>query len=319
MKYSTKANISLPLSIAATMTSIIFGTTTSARAATFIYSNPSNNNLSILGTNDSVNWRNLDSNSANFSVDPMDDPKILANTFRAISNRGLLVTGSFGITARRFDQRNINVTVLDPLKWNGDFNSDEAAIASANEPSNDDVDRPGSILPDYNDLVLTFNNPVFGAGAQINTGHYGKFTGSISAYDSFDREIVTFNNSNITNDGRTTPPPIISIGTIGTDTYGQTTNDANNAAYFWGIKSDTNNISKIVFRTNRESLLDGSNTPIITYGANNFAINSLRLNIADFTAVPEPLTIVGTLIGGAMALRLRNKLKTEIAAKMFDI
>jgi hypothetical protein len=74
-----------------------------------------------------------------------------------------------------------------------------------------------------------------------------------------------------------------------------------------------------VFRTNRESLLDGSDTPIITYGANNFAINSLRLNIADFTAVPEPLTIVGTLIGGAMALRLRNRLKTKIAAKMFDI
>ena len=301
MKCASTANVRLPLSIATAIATIssIFSSLSAQAATTFIYSNNTGDNLALLAANDVVDWTQLGSSLTT-----------LAPTFTAISAGGVSVIGNFGTAANRIDQRS-GFNAIDPLKWNGDFNGNEPLIASGNEPSNDIVDAPGSILPDLSPLVLMFDRPVVGAGAQLNSGHYGKFTGSISAFDSFGNLLVSFNNSNITNDGRTNPLPVISRGTIGTDTYGRTTNDANNAAYFWGIKSDTANISKIVFSTNRESLLDNANNPVIEYGTNYFAINSLRLNAAPATAVPEPMTVVGTLLGGATAVRLRKRLKVR--------
>jgi hypothetical protein len=297
MKCASLAHLPLSLSVAALFAIV---TATSARATTtFIYSNDTGNNLAALGANDVVDWAQLGAAGT-----------ILPTTFTAFSAGGLRVTGSFGATAQRYDQRS-GGNAIDPLKWNGDFSANDAAIASANEPSNDIVDAPGSILPDLSPLVLIFDRPVAGVGAQIDAAHYGKFTGSISAYDSAGNLLVSFNNSNITNDGRTNPLPLIPRGTIGTDTYGRTTNDANNAAYFWGIGSDIANISKIAFGTNRESLLDNADNAVIDYGTNYFAINSLRLNVAPTTPVPEPLTIGGTLVGGATALRLRKRLKAK--------
>ncbi len=36
--------------------------------------------------------------------------------------------------------------------------------------------------------------------------------------------------------------------------------------------------------------------------------DDINLNLVSQTAVPEPFTIIGTLVGGMAALRLRNKL-----------
>ncbi len=296
MKCTSTVKFSCQLSVSAVALAIVSATSAGA-ATTFIYSNETGNNLAVLGANDVVDWRQLGTAGTMFPT-----------TFTAISAGGLGVTGSFGTTANRIDQRIGTNTPIDPLKWNGDFSSDAALIASANEPSNDTIDAPGSILPDLSPLVLTFDRPVAGVGAQINAAHYGKFTGSIAAYDRSGNLLVSFNNSNITNDGRTNPLPVVARGTIGTDTYGQTTNDANNVAYFWGVKSDTANISKIVLGTNRESLLDNANTPVIDYGTNYFAINNLRLNATPATAVPEPITLVATLVGGVTALQIRRRL-----------
>jgi hypothetical protein len=280
------------------VSTIAIASATSAGAVTtFIYSNETGNNLAALGANDVVDWRQLGVAGT-----------VLPSTFTALSTGGLGVTGSFGTTANRIDQRVGFSTPSDPLKWNGDFAGGAALIASANEPSNDIIDAPGSILPDLSPLVLAFDRPVSGVGAQINAAHYGKFTGSIAAFDRSGNLLASFNNSNITNDGRTTPLPVVARGSIGTDTYGRTTNDANDVAYFWGIKSDRENISKIVFGTNRESLLDNANNPVIDYGTNYFAINNLRLSVAPATAVPEPLTLFGTLVGGAIALRMQRRL-----------
>ncbi|WP_310485821.1 hypothetical protein [Chamaesiphon sp. VAR_48_metabat_403] len=234
MKRTPTVKFSCQLSVSAVTLAIVSATSAGA-ATTFIYSNETGNNLAVLGANDVVDWRQLGTAGTT-----------LPTTFRAVSAGGLGVTGNFGTTANRIDQRIGFNTPSDPLKWNGDFSGDAALIAAANEPSNDIIDAPGSILPDLSPLVLTFDRPVTGVGAQINAAHYGKFTGSIAAYDRFDNLLVSFNNSNITNDGRTNPLPVVARGTLGTDTYGRTTNDANNVAYFWGVKSDTANISKIV-------------------------------------------------------------------------
>ena len=48
------------------------------------------------------------------------------------------------------------------------------------------------------------------------------------------------------------------------------------------------------------------------FGIDNLTVATLSQLNSSATAVPEPLTIVGTLIGGSAALRIRKKLKSSI-------
>jgi hypothetical protein len=127
-------------------------------------------------------------------------------------------------------------------------------------------------------LTLTFANPVSGVGSQMMADFYGNFTGSIEAFDSANISLGLF--SNLT---------------------GVSNGNSDNSAVFWGISSTNTDIKSIVFNASD----DGG------FGPNDFAINQLSLvSSSNTTAVPEPFSIVGTLIGGTAALRMRKKLKS---------
>jgi hypothetical protein len=65
-----------------------------------------------------------------------------------------------------------------------------------------------------------------------------------------------------------------------------------NSAQFLGISSDTANISRLVYSSSE--------------GNRAFGINALSIS----QQVPEPLTIFGTIIGGAAAWKMKKKLKS---------
>jgi hypothetical protein len=124
-------------------------------------------------------------------------------------------------------------------------------------------------------LTLTFANTVAGVGTQIQTDVFGSFTGSIEAFDSSNTSLGLFS------------------GLTGVSDV-----SGNNSAVFWGISSTSSDIKSIVFNAFN--------------GGNNFAINQLSLvNPNAVAAVPEPFTIVGTLIGSTAALPMRKKLKSN--------
>ena len=65
-----------------------------------------------------------------------------------------------------------------------------------------------------------------------------------------------------------------------------------NSAQFLGISSDTANISRLVYSSSESNRA--------------FGINALSIS----QPVPEPLTIFGTIIGGAAAWKMKKKLKS---------
>ena len=209
------------------------------------------------------------------SLGPQNLTGGIANPFTVSSTGGLGVTGQFtgGAGARR-DQ--------NPLAPAGpgtvgsgfftNFAPNEALIWSG-----------GPNGP----LTLTFANTVSGAGAQIATTLNASFTGSISAFGTSGNLLGSFTRTGLSAD------------------------TGAGDALFLGVSSSTTDIKSIVFNAFVRPL-DG--TP---GSGNNFAINQVSLNTlnptvtANPTAVPEPFTIVGTLVGGTAALRMRKKLKAN--------
>jgi hypothetical protein len=126
-------------------------------------------------------------------------------------------------------------------------------------------------------LTLTFVNSVSAVGTQIASNYYGSFTGSIQAFDSGGNSLGLF------------------AGLTGT-----TNGNNDNSAIFWGIRSTNADIKSIVFNASD----DAANSP------NDFAINQLSLVTNSTTDVPEPFTIIGTIVGGTAAVRMRKKLKS---------
>jgi hypothetical protein len=204
------------------------------------------NSRAGLGANDSVDWAQLG-----------PDRTVLSNPFTATSSGGLGVTGQF--TGGSGELR------TQSASWAGNFAIGDAVLYA--------WDGNGGIGP----LTLTFANAVSGVGAQIMADYYGRFTGSIEAFDSFNNSLGLFSNLSGVSNG-----------------------DADNSAVFWGISSTNSDIKSIVFNASDD----------FGDGPNDFTINQLSLVTANTTAVPEPFTIVGTLIGGTAALRMRKKLKS---------
>jgi hypothetical protein len=116
-------------------------------------------------------------------------------------------------------------------------------------------------------ITITFNLPVTGAGTQIAADDaLTGFTVFLSAYDS----------SNTL------------LGTVSTG--GTSSLLLDNTAQFLGVRSDTANISKIVYSSSIA----------------NRGIGINALSIAQ--TVPEPFTIFGTIIGGTAAWKMKKKL-----------
>lgn len=108
-------------------------------------------------------------------------------------------------------------------------------------------------------ITMSFANPVFGAGAQIQTDFYGSFTFTLTAYDGSDNVLGSFTS------------------------VSNSTANADNSAIFIGVNDNAASISKLIFRTSVNGF------------PQDVAIN--RLAIA--TAVPwetDVLSVVGTTI-----------------------
>lgn len=122
-------------------------------------------------------------------------------------------------------------------------------------------------------MKIEFDDPVFGAGAQIQADLFGVFTGTIEAYDSLNNLLGSFNLA------------------------GNSTSAGNNSAIFLGVLSDSINIDHILYYI-------GSRTQ-------DFAINQLDLvTSGNGVPIPEPATLLllgSGLIGLGYFVRKRIK------------
>ena len=99
-----------------------------------------------------------------------------------------------------------------------------------------------TVVPNNGPIVITFDNPVKGAGAQIQTDFFGPFTATIHVYDASNTLIGSFNSA------------------------GNSTGDADNSAIFLGVMDTSPTIKRI------EYSVISSAPPF-----NDFAINQLDL------------------------------------------
>jgi hypothetical protein len=146
-----------------------------------------------LGGNDFVNWNGFGAS-----------PTVIPNPSNIGSNTGIInitvsiPSGQF----RRLDQGN---------GWNGNFASGDHLLYTN--------DNPGP-------MVILFDTPVNGAGAQIQAETFGSFTATINVYDASNTLIGSFNLA------------------------GNSTNAGNNSAIFLGVKDNSPTIKRIEYTVN---------------------------------------------------------------------
>ncbi len=236
------------------------------------------------GANDFVDWSSMSNISttgpSTFNLTSAGQLSITGTQngsfqIRTQSSPGFPVTFD---TANAIQRSNaIAASGSDPKLWDGNFTAGEQVYW--NNGSEDG-------------LTLTFSTPVSSVGAQLNSLFYRN---SIDANPStpnrlltslFEGEITVFDGTN-------------PLGTA-LSGFGRTTAAADGTAGFFGVTSSSADITKIVFNT--------YNTAGRGKDA-NFAIN--RLSIGNPQAVPEPFSILGTLFGGAAALKMRKRFKAN--------
>jgi hypothetical protein len=263
------------LSIVSATAAIVLGTTTNAWSAnlTFVNSRPA------LGGNDFVDWSS--------SLSPVPVP--IGTQFTISSAGGLLVIGdqagdpgevrrqNTGSVIGLNSPSNSNATQNSSF-WNGNFAPNDAVYWNkGNGP-----------------LSLTFATPVSSVGAQLDSLFYrdsvaanpltpnppltSPFKGTITAFFGSGGSSTTFTANGVTNAL------------------------ADNSAAFFGVQSDSADITKIVF--------DNFDIPTDNRYF-NYAINRVSIGNPNIQAVPEPLTIFGSLLGGAAALKIRKRLKAH--------
>lgn len=204
------------------VSAIVLAMVASAHALTFVTSR------TALGGNDYVDWGVL---GPTFTV--------VSNPFAISSNGGLDMTvskpthGHFG----RRDQWD---------GWWGNFSPGDHLIWTRYQ---------------VGPMVIVFDTPVLGAGAQIQPNLYGDFIGMIAAYDSAGNLLGSFSLDGVSTDG----------------------NDG--SAIFLGVLDSSATIKKLVFDVD-DSTID-------------FAINRLDLvTQGGGPVIPEPGTLVLMSIGG---------------------
>jgi hypothetical protein len=263
----------LRFSIVSATTAIALTTATTARSANLNFVS----SRDALSANDFVDWSNpINIVSGNGNGAPAN--------FTTLSAGGLTVTGSqageFGEVRTQsstpytvgVDSPSTGSATGNSTLWNGNFAPNDAVYwnkGSANSTSG---------------LTLSFATPVSAVGAQLNSLFYHG-SGQVGV-SPFRGTITAFYGSG-------------SSQTVNVDDA-ITSALADNSARFFGFTSDSADITSVVFNT----------TDLVNNDGFNFAINRVSLRTtSDVQAVPEPFSIVGTLIGGAAALKLRKRLK----------
>lgn len=186
----------------------------SAEAATLVSERAS------LGGNDQIDWS---------SLGPVQPFNFLPNSFSATSTRGL------GL--------NVNIPPVSGLTSPFVFQTSPAPGIPTNFANGDFILFTGFIpgpppaVGNPGPLTITFDTPVFSAGAQIAVDDdTAGFTASISAFDNTNTLLGTF------------------------DATGSSSLALDNSAIFLGVESATPNISKLVFDTSVVNRAFGINT-----------------------------------------------------------
>jgi hypothetical protein len=265
----------LQFSIVSATTAIALTTTTNAWSANLSFVS----SRAALGANDFVDWSN--------PITRLTDAPPLT-TFSTNSAGGVTVTGS---QAGAFGQ----VRVQNPTSYIVGTNSPSGGNAYQNTGSNSQGTPYWNGNFAANDAVywnqgsgqlsLTFATPVSAVGTQLDSLFYhdsqtpsgtSPFGGTITAfYGSGASQTFTAN--------------------------GLTSALANNTATFFGVSSDSADITRVVFD---DFDIPGGNSYY------NYAINRVSLRTTSgVQAVPEPFSILGTLFGGAAAIKLRRRFK----------
>ena len=128
-------------------------------------------------------------------------------------------------------------------------------------------------------IKFTFNNPVNALGFEV--GDWSTCCQPSALYIAFD--------------GGT--PIQVGDSTVQGDTF--LTNGG--AGVFVGAIDDTSNFSSVEFW--------GTGVGEVLYAGGKIRYANVAIGSVSSTQVPEPFTIVGTLVGGTAAMRLRKKLK----------
>lgn len=152
--------------------------------------------------------------------------------------------------------------------WNGNFANGMGLIYNG---VNTIGNAPGGIL-------VSFNQPVFGAGAYIQANFFGAFTGSIDLFDASFNPLGSFT------------APGMSDTNVGT-------------ALFIGAFDSVADVSYALFDTTAGGFHD-----------EDFAIGTLRLATSPVSTVPEPSTLllVGPSILGLAGVLRRRMLRKEV-------
>ncbi|MEH2326843.1 MAG: hypothetical protein V7K32_25425 [Nostoc sp.] len=233
------------------------------KAATFLV-----NERALLGGNDEVNWGSL---GKVFNPSAPDFSVFLPNSFSATSQGGL------GLDINITPAKNPQITppfifqTLPPPGIRTNFAQGNFILFGGIDPTGFQPRLPGAADPrtqgNGEPLSISFAQPVYGAGTQI-------------AVDISNLEVETFINAFDSSNNL-----LGSFSVLGTSSLA-----LDNSAVFLGVRSDTANISRLVF---------SSSAP--QYG--------LAINQVSIVAAPEPsltLAILAFGISGAV-LKLRQR------------
>ncbi|PSB02031.1 PEP-CTERM sorting domain-containing protein [Merismopedia glauca] len=207
-------------------------------------------NRANLGANDSLDWSSLGKVFNPFAPDPT---KFLSNSFDATSQRGLGLNVNIPVAPPNTPPF-VFQTLPFPQGIPTNFASGDFILFTGILPPPNPFPAIGNPGP----LTITFANPVFAAGTQIAVDDaLQPYTAFISAYDINNNLLGTFST--------------IASSSIALD----------NSAQFLGVRSDTANISKIVF---------SSSVPQRAFGINDLSI----------AVIPEPTSVLGTFALGTL-------------------
>ncbi|MEH2462347.1 hypothetical protein [Nostoc sp.] len=245
------------------ITAIITVLSLPVKAATFLVTE-----RAVLGSNDQVNWGSL---GKVFNPSAPDFSTFLPNSFLARSQGGLGLDINIAPTNKPQITPPFIFQTLPPPGIRTNFAQGDFVLFGGIDPTGFQPLPPG--VPDPHPqgnggpFSISFAQPVFGAGAQI-------------AVDISNLEVETFITAFDNTNNLLGSFSVLSTSSLALD----------NSAVFLGIRSDTPNISRLVFSSSKPQ-----------YG---LAINQLSI-----LAVPEPtytLAILAFGISGAV-LKLRQR------------
>lgn len=199
-----------------------------------------------LGSDDQLNWS---------SLGPTNPFNFLPNSFSTTSEGGLGLEVSIPSAGSNFTPPLVFQTLPPPSGIPTNFASGDFLLFTGFIPGTfPAVGNPGP-------LTITFDTPVSGAGTQIAVDDTPEFTAFISAFDEANTLLGTF------------------------EAAGTSSLALDNSAIFLGVRSDTANISRLVFSTSERQRA--------------FAINTLSIATVPAT-VPESSFVFGLFALGIL-------------------